>query len=143
MREIKFRAYNGKEMIYYHSLFGTGATDATNDVTFFADKQTTGGKSIETLMQFTGLTDKNGKEIYEGDIFQCISGDGKTIMQGETYFDDGSFKMKYGYQKPIKDQRKDYFLSGDIGVSGALLIEIIGNIYENPDLLPPTRLVSE
>ncbi len=57
------------------------------------------------------------------------------MMQGEVYFDRGGFYMKYGYQKPEKGERSDYFLSGFVGEDGARRIEVIGNIYENPELI--------
>lgn len=73
------------------------------------------------LMQFTGLLDKNGKEIYEGDIVRCrlFNGDNHTFNY-EVRFEDGAFKA-HGYKLTNNDQ-----------------IEIIGNIYENPELLKAT-----
>ena len=74
-----------------------------------------------TLSQFTGLTDKNGKKIFEGDI---LKGAWNTIFQ--VYFDDCYLRFgakdKDGYCKEI-----DYY--------GLDTLEIIGNIYDNPELL--------
>ena len=69
-------------------------------------------------MQYTGLKDKNGKEIYEGDIL---------LTNNQTYnyevkFEDCSFGV----------QTKHY---GFINLIGCGELEIIGNIYENPELL--------
>lgn len=131
MRMINFRAWDKKKKImlkvlsiglkYYESgePIGMGYSERPED-------------DIE-LMQFTGLTDKNGVEIYEGDLFGVVNKG--TEMLGEIYFEEGCFKMKYGYRNPKKDQRKDYFLSSVIENSGAKIIEIIGNIYENKELL--------
>ena len=74
------------------------------------------------VMQFTGLHDKNGKEIYEGDILyeNCIGGDDK----GQVVFMDGSFDL-------LSDD-------GAIGLGPQIIYgkyEVIGNIYENPELL--------
>lgn len=78
------------------------------------------------LMQFTGVLDKNGKEIYEGDIVRCTKG---KYTQGwgpiEYREERGSFVvMSYGDVPRIYEewwwQEK----------------EIVGNIYENPELLP-------
>jgi len=80
----------------------------------------------KTVGQFTGLLDKNGKEIYEGDICKYPFGDiysengcGTDILIGEVSFNLGAF-----------------------GINGLLLcqmsridIEVIGNIYENKNLL--------
>lgn len=64
----------------------------------------------DVLMQFTGLLDKNGKEIYEGDILRGL---------GKVYFHQGKFCVEYGEEW------------GWISKNA----EIIGNIYENPELL--------
>lgn len=68
------------------------------------------------LMQFTGLLDKNGKEIYEGDLTSCLGNKPKEVI-----FHKGCFCHKVG--------EKDYHIFGEKDW------EIIGNIYENPELI--------
>lgn len=67
------------------------------------------------IMQYTGLHDKNGREIYEGDIVKNENGVLRVVE-----FHDGSFTLG------------DYYF-GSIGAGRVL--EVVGNIYENPDLL--------
>jgi uncharacterized phage protein (TIGR01671 family) len=66
------------------------------------------------LMQFTGLKDKNGKEIYEGDVVELDGSDRPAVME----FHSGSFSLRRIY-----------------GGADAYRMEVIGNIYENPELL--------
>lgn len=73
------------------------------------------------LMQFTGLKDKNGKEIYEGDILES---DNENFATGVVVYDDGRFAIK----KP-----NGKIISYDHTIWTAY--EVIGNIYENPELL--------
>ena len=77
------------------------------------------------LMQYTGLKDKNGTEIYEGDILRCdpdtANEDVKVVEYVASEYDGVGFK-------PLIDQYYD---------NGCLysVYEVIGNIYENPELL--------
>jgi uncharacterized phage protein (TIGR01671 family) len=135
MREIKFRAWDKDEKSMYKVMSLT-----FRGIEYGYSVKIT-PKVIENrtlhnfkLMQYSGINDKNDKEIYEGDIFQCKSRQGKD-MQGEVYFEEGCFKIKYGYQKPPEGERKDYFLSSVISKETAKEIEIIGNVFENPELL--------
>jgi uncharacterized phage protein (TIGR01671 family) len=68
--------------------------------------------------QFTGLTDKNGKEIYEGDVLLFEGYPNESII-----FDEGSFGYKgiYGFNS--------------LSETNLSIAEVIGNIYETPELL--------
>lgn len=92
-------------------------------------------------MKRTGLKDKNGVEIYEGDVISSSSLRGNQII-GEVYFADGMFCKRWGLMKDgrLRDSgRSDgqhMFLSGQLGTgSDPMKWEVIGNIYENPELL--------
>lgn len=98
-------------------------------------------KSHKTiLMQYTGLKDKNGMEIYEGDIVKCVPNDWSELLAEPPdltrdastieYF-HGMFHLcqKYHGREPIED-----YLDSGYDDERAF-IEVIGNIHENPDLL--------
>lgn len=86
-------------------------------------------KNIQTddviYMQFVCLRDKNGKDIYEGDIVESWWDEGQKC-KGSVEFDDGWFSVNLQGSKEWPNHHT-YLYPGEG--------EIIGNIYENPDLL--------
>ena len=131
MKEIKFRAWNGNHM-YYDDLTVVGP-----DMGFNALIAKT-GKTFN-LMQYTGLKDKSGKEIYEGDvvlfvedvIVETIEGHNRTEPEGNI----GSVNFKKGaYYIQTPGNTNDFYSWGEQRFSWEEL-EIIGNIYENPELI--------
>jgi uncharacterized phage protein (TIGR01671 family) len=123
MREIKFRAWNKEhgEMCYSMktTLFEKREFYPFGIEVGFSHYPQEGWE----LMQYTGLKDKNGKEIYEGDIVRDSTMTYLGIIAwntGDCSFDVKSTKtgMHYG-----------------IGISRQNDLEIVGNIYENPELL--------
>lgn len=127
-RKMFFRAWDGEKMHYdivpwqwdfvisraWHRCeksTGSGILGSGGDYGEFLVP----GIRFKEIMQFTGLKDKNSKEIYEGDII--------------------SHKF---YSAPVVvtwNEEKAMFDSGDISMTGSK-VEVIGNIYENPELLP-------
>ncbi len=84
------------------------------------------GNSNINIQQFTGLLDKNGREIYEGDIAKIIDPITKQIKNLEIVYEPSSFYAKNtvnNFKRNLATFDSIYFL------------EIIGNIYENPELL--------
>ena len=112
-REIKFRAWDGKQM-YYSPMLGYNEFVDINEQIKCA---MTNGL---ILMQFTGLLDKNGKECFEGDV---VAIEGRETI-GEVYWDYGSWQLK----------RKE-LTGGMLSAFEKEQIEVIGNIYETPNLL--------
>lgn len=90
-----------------------------------------------TFLEYTGLTDKNGREIYEGDIVRLINATGFTSL-AEVKNNDGCFDVEFQKGLAVFDgvhhqytKYRDYV---KVYVANHA-IEIIGNIYENPELL--------
>lgn len=144
MKEIKFRAWDKikKEMV---------ASEYYNLVSFEGDAyQFELGKLLKApeleLMQYTGLKDKNGVEIYEGDIIRILytdwaskpENDPRTLEQyliedkclvGKIVYNAPKFEINFGIGKYGDED----FGSVRHGPHG--WIEVIGNIYENQELL--------
>ena len=127
-REIKFRAWDESQK--YMAYQGNPDLETIQSFMYhFGDK---------LLMQFTGLHDKNGKEIYEGDILTSIFGDGNPtqICFGEftcSAYETKDLATQIGFYWLESDGTKSIFgksVNGDMAYC-----EIIGNIYENPELL--------
>lgn len=119
MRDIKFRAWNGGEM--YYDVFLCDK----EDYKVYQEKENgaiTGPYgSCPEVMQYTGIKDKNGKEVYEGDILDMFPTHEKKIYD-TIIFSEGCFCLK--------DAMINYELT--YGLGDAI---VIGNIYSNPDLL--------
>lgn len=128
MREIKFRAWDKKQKEWY----GTSNPDGLiwNGFALFGEctmmdmPQITYLNNLE-ITQFTGLKDKNGKEIYEGDI---VGKNTKSGYNKQTIVWDNDHAC-FDWQTTTGDDWPDGF-SGFIDE-----YEVIGNIYENKDLL--------
>ena len=125
MREIKFRAWlvdvpNGPRMEEWNPSFFSDMSPVTS----WGDEFPTDDPSV-VLMQYTGLKDKNGKEIYEGDIweydqrYKVIWKDSGFAVDGEMWISfAGNLNVSLGWFSEMADNG-----------------EVIGNIYENPELV--------
>lgn len=93
----------------------------------------------ETVGQYTDLTDKNGVRIFEGDIIRSTDEHNEIEWTAVVVFGNPNGEYNWGWQlKAIGefDGNKDILLWVDMEESGAYC-EIIGNIYDNPELLNP------
>lgn len=111
MRDIKFRAW--------HKNINCMCQNVKTDLL---------DRDYLECMQYTGLKDKNDKEIYEGDIIKLTYADKKTVFECIIkYVEDCAYYM-------LEDIKDSDNLDTFCGFSNEQF-EIIGNIYENPELL--------
>lgn len=122
MREIKFRAWDEKKKIMDNEIH---LSEHGKSMDY--DHGTYSGDNDDIVMQYTGLKDKNGKEIYEGDIIEEY-----TYI---AYCDDC-----HGYAMFFSNIEKNPYCAGCGGdfmwrEFNEYPPEVIGNIHENPELL--------
>ena len=118
MRKIKFRAWDGFKIIYD---FWIDSKTGIPHQQWYEDMDRISGAKI---MQYTGLKDKKGREIYEGDIFKTSYGSTKFLSVVE--WDEINARF-LGFT--LERERKILYVGREPAV------EVIGNIYENPELL--------
>ncbi|MCK4500902.1 hypothetical protein KAU11_10410 [Candidatus Babeliales bacterium] len=121
MREIKFRAWNkdGKHMIDLNKITPLALDSKLEQEGVFVPVN-----NSLIVMQYTGLKDKDGVEIYEGDIISY----GRKGFEAIVKWSEGCCYFEWKQEKPTMTagSPKDYY-------------EVIGNIYENPELSTTTN----
>ena len=139
MREIKFRAWDkSKAKYWYDVLSEMGENDLYEDgergeisMEMVGKCMERGYSSILIFEQYTGLKDKNGKEIYEGDILKTVWGD-IPVEYGEYEYEENDGHSHWT-EKTIGFHYDRHSLQT---IYGEWNYEIIGNIHENPELIP-------
>lgn len=112
MKELRFRAWDSKKMI--EDVIPVSETDIVE--LFEYEHQVT---EVEAVEQYTGLKDRNGKEIYEGDIVSVRNKNRKNEYDiGVVEFGKAAFRCQFLLGK---------YHSGQV--------EVIGNVHENANLL--------
>jgi uncharacterized phage protein (TIGR01671 family) len=151
MREIKFRAWDKTYGLMNYKV-QVGNTDyADQNYTCnsiwvdYGDTKSIGWINADdkciALMQFTGLKDKNGKEIYEGDILKISTGEKRYVsVNWEVVFEFGAFQIR----NPSFDLPASFVFYAYSAIKANAIknesdllnyIKVIGNIYENHELL--------
>ena len=147
----KYRAYDGGSL---NRMYQPDEVMVGNGDIWIIDEDSVAGEWIVNndihLMQSTGLLDKNGKEIFEGDILKfndewneyCNEGyvDGSVeginyveVVRGEACFDFG--KTRYDDSSIFIRMEDEHLSFAELISSEDFDFEVIGNIYENPELL--------
>lgn len=132
-REIKFRAWDKRKNIM-RDVECVGSVFSRSEVYDTSNGREWVMNDHIELMQYTGLKDKNGKEIYEGDIVRAKYNTGKELIQ-DVVFNESRFALHMGSNgcqswNPMPTTAthlKDRLYCVEV--------EVIGNIYENQDLL--------
>lgn len=123
MKELKFRAWDSEREEMAKVIDGIGSEDVT-----LQDEECRSWRTvahyIAVIMQYVGLKDVNGKEVYEGDIINCSRGCPHKVIFVKEYGGNYLGGMPCWYLSGLNE---GYVWTG--------VEEIIGNIYENPELL--------
>ena len=133
-REIKFRGkrIDNGEWVYGDLLQPTEICDIYEISNCESIDGTRYEVIPETIGQYTGLHDKNGKEIYEGDIVKY-----ETFWEGDCEYEGGMAVIYWDNEDTgFYCECQEYHYSLDMfNLTRNLSPEIIGNIYDNPELL--------
>lgn len=136
MREILFRGKDRTGILNHSWLYGS-LDNLNEDFWYITYKDRWGNKITadvdkNTVGQFTGLTDKNGKKIFEGDIVKYEDTPASDyyretviVNRGEVKFADGEYYVT----------ERETVTMGDLIYNGTMECEVIGNIHDNPELL--------
>jgi len=137
-REIKFRAWN-ENIKWMSKPFTFG------QVLNFHDQIIKSLSSEEVLMQYTGLNDKNGKEIYFGDVLATSNDNSQPFTEYDIWS-----KEEYGYTVVLENKEElgicysNWSVENDLMDNGYYeknsvyslgFVEVIGDIYSNPELI--------
>jgi hypothetical protein len=128
-REILFRGKSNMCGKWIYGFYTKAALDNSEKIRYQMDDYTWIDETIipVTVGQFTGLSDRNGNEIYEGDVVFILSTGRKCLV---LYRDKAASFALYGNGRILLNEA--YWFETDVKNSE---VEIIGNVHDNPELL--------
>lgn len=131
-REIKFRGkrVNGGEWVYGMTISNGTIKRKINNIFFEVAENKWVGVLPETLGQYTGLKDKDGREIYEGDILQYIGkrrDNMNKVYRRKVVFHEGMFAL-LSKELPVYSALNYHCME-----DGRSAWSVIGNIHDNPN----------
>jgi uncharacterized phage protein (TIGR01671 family) len=138
MREIKFRGKRKDDGLWIYGYYSYKWRTQQHYIRCSPDQGMMTDAEFEvipeTVGQFTGLKDKDGKEVFEGDIFKCPDFYGGKFAYAGEWIED--------YEDLIEEITfsEGSFFVGDMPLHAIFdkeTFEVIGNIYENPEFLKP------
>ena len=146
MREILFRGKRkdipgGWVYGWYQPPVKWGNHNFGTSISYFCDEGWLDDTEVipETVGQFTGLNDKNGKKIFEGDILEYTSYTGtgiKEVFRAIVFWDEHRWSYKVIYNNRWTAQWNNKGYTCDIYKTvAANFSDVIGNIHDNPELL--------
>ena len=134
MRPIEFRAWDKDTETMFIPEYISGDGKVYEDIGVSFQQELSERKNV-ILLQFTGLKDRSGREIYEGDIVDYFEevgaekGEEKETVAEVKFGDGGFFIDGYRMFKDVKG-----YMANFIGPKWDK-VKVIGNIYQNPELL--------
>lgn len=135
-REILFRAKHIHAMDSNEHLNGTLVQGYLSDKNYIYDKSLEGEFLVDedTICQYTGLTDKNGKKIFEGDIVRY----GEICGEVKFGLHESNWQICKHNQGFFVTFPKEYSLRNELGY-WRNKIAVVGNVFDNPELLEKAK----
>lgn len=129
MRAIKFRAWDGENMHPSENVVIYLSSGFIEKSSFDSGSIHLEETDVKSVMQYTGLLDKNGVEIYEGDIVEALGIDGGEVL-GDVQYSEGEYQ--------VNNTIHSFPEWPCASVAVLCQFKVIGNIHENPELLEAT-----